>query len=304
MNEKRVDFISLSTALFVTLLWSSSFIIIKFGLADIPPLTFASLRYFTASLLLLSLLSFQQKEREYYRLLTKKDILIIVCYGILFYSVTQACQFFGLFYLEAITVSLVLSFTPLLVLFFSSFILKEETYWMQKVLVFIAFFGAILYFMPVININVINESIIGLGIISVGVIANAFSTIIGRSINKTRKYSPLFITANSMMVGSILLVITSLFIEEFSTLSSTNILYILWLSIVNTALAFTLWNKSMQKLNALEITIINNTMLLQITILAMIFLGEKLTTIQAIGLIIVGISAFLIQFLKRKKVSK
>jgi len=32
-------------ALFVTFLWSSSWVLIKFGLEEIPPLTFAGLRY-------------------------------------------------------------------------------------------------------------------------------------------------------------------------------------------------------------------------------------------------------------------
>ena len=40
-------------ALFVTLLWSSSWVVIKFSIEEIPPLTFAGLRYFIAFLILL-----------------------------------------------------------------------------------------------------------------------------------------------------------------------------------------------------------------------------------------------------------
>ena len=40
-------------ALFVTFLWSTSWILIKIGLGDIPALTFAGLRYSLAFLLLL-----------------------------------------------------------------------------------------------------------------------------------------------------------------------------------------------------------------------------------------------------------
>ena len=43
-------------ALFVTFLWSISFVLIKFGLEDIPPLLFAGLRYMLAFLVLLPLL--------------------------------------------------------------------------------------------------------------------------------------------------------------------------------------------------------------------------------------------------------
>jgi drug/metabolite transporter (DMT)-like permease len=39
-------------ALFVTVLWSSSWVLIKTGLRDIPPLTFAGLRYAIAAAIL------------------------------------------------------------------------------------------------------------------------------------------------------------------------------------------------------------------------------------------------------------
>jgi len=42
-------------ALFVTLLWSSSWVLIKQGLEDIPALTFAGLRYVLATICLLPL---------------------------------------------------------------------------------------------------------------------------------------------------------------------------------------------------------------------------------------------------------
>ncbi|MFH1180002.1 MAG: EamA family transporter, partial [Candidatus Bathyarchaeota archaeon] len=42
-------------ALFVTFLWSSSYILTKFGLMDIDPLTLVGLRYLIASLVLIPL---------------------------------------------------------------------------------------------------------------------------------------------------------------------------------------------------------------------------------------------------------
>ena len=40
-------------ALLVTFLWSTSWVLIKFGLGEIPPLLFAGLRYGLAALILL-----------------------------------------------------------------------------------------------------------------------------------------------------------------------------------------------------------------------------------------------------------
>ena len=63
---------------------------------------------------------------------------------------------------------------------------------------------------------------------------------------------------------------------------------ILWLAVVNTALAFTLWNLSLRHLGAGESAVINNTMLLQIALLGWIFLDEVPTALQWFGLVVVS----------------
>ena len=50
IHSKYTHIISILQALFVTFLWSTSFIIIKWGLIEIPPITFAGLRYILAFL--------------------------------------------------------------------------------------------------------------------------------------------------------------------------------------------------------------------------------------------------------------
>ena len=63
---------------------------------------------------------------------------------------------------------------------------------------------------------------------------------------------------------------------------------------VNTALAFTLWNSSLRILSATESSIINNTMLVQIAVLAWLFLGERLSWGDVVGLILAAIGALLV----------
>ncbi|UJG42176.1 MAG: EamA family transporter [Candidatus Heimdallarchaeum aukensis] len=97
-----------------------------------------------------------------------------------------------------------------------------------------------------------------------GVIANALATIIGRDINSSKQIPPLLVTSISKTIGSIILLIVALIIENLPKISLKSLLIILWLSIVNTAFAFTLWNKVMQKLKAVELIMINNSMLAQL----------------------------------------
>ncbi len=104
-----------------------------------------------------------------------------------------------------------------------------------------------------------------------------------------------------MSSGTLILLIIAIIWEGIPNFSLLVILMILWLAIMNTALAFTLWNKAMQKLRAMDTTIINGTMLPQIVLLSIIFLNEFPQTHEWIGLIILIFSTFAIQFLQAKK---
>jgi drug/metabolite transporter (DMT)-like permease len=66
--------------------------------------------------------------------------------------------------------------------------------------------------------------------------------------------------------------------------------------VVNTALAFTLWNRSLQKLSAVESSLINNTMLVQIAVLAWLFLDEPLSWRDGVGLLLATAGILLAQW--------
>ena len=71
-------------------------------------------------------------------------------------------------------------------------------------------------------------------------------------------------------------------------------------AIINTAFAFTLWNLTLRSITAMESSIINGTMLIQIAILAWYFLGESISVQEGIGMIIAALGAILVQFKKNK----
>ena len=101
-------------ALLVTFLWSTSWVLIKIGLADIPALVFAGLRYCLAFVCLLPF-ALRPAGRLALRGLTRGQWLLLAFYGLAFYAVVQGAQFVGLAYLPAATVSLVLNFTSVIV---------------------------------------------------------------------------------------------------------------------------------------------------------------------------------------------
>ena len=283
-------------ALFVTFLWSTSFVIIKFGLKEIPPLVFAGLRYSIAFVVLLPFL-FTNKNKDVVKNLTRKDWLNLTLLGILFYAFTQGTQFIGLSLLSAVTVSLWLNFTPLIVAVLAIFLIKEIPTLLQRFGVALFIAGILTYFYPV---SLSNNQTTGLMVMTIGVIANAASAVLGRSVNKKSHLNPVVITVISMGIGSAILLSVGITLQGFPTINVDNIFYLLWLAVVNTALAFTLWNYTLRTLTAMESSIINGTMLIQIAVLAWIFLGEDISIKEILGMLIASLGAVLVQ-LKFKK---
>jgi len=283
-------------ALLVTFLWSTSFVIIKIGLADIPPLTYAGLRYTIAFICLLPLVFIKKNSKQIIKL-NKRDWLKLFFLGILFYAFTQGTQFLGLSLLPAVTVSLWLNFTPLIVAVMAIFLINEFPTTLQWIGTLLFLAGIITYFFPV---ELIENQVTGLIVMTIGVLANAASAVLGRNINRDAKINPVVVTIISMGIGSIILLIIGIAIQGLPSISFQNIYYLLWLAVINTALAFTIWNFTLRTLSAMESSIINGTMLIQIAFLAWIFLGEEISMKEGIGMLVAASGAVLVQLKFRR----
>ena len=281
-------------ALFVTFLWSTSWVLIKFGLEAIPPLTFAGLRYMLAFLCLLPLV-FLPATLEPLRRLGRPGWGSLLFLGLLFYTVTQGSQFLALAYLPAVTTSLLLNFTTVVVALMGIALLAERPTRFQWAGVLINIGGILLYFYPV---DLPAGQLFGIIVALVGVLANASSSILGRQVNRAGTISPLAVTVVSMGVGAGLLLATGIAIQGFPALSLTSWLIVGWLAVVNTAYAFTLWNQTLRTLSAVESSIINSTMLIQIAVLAWVFLGERLNWQEVFGMVLAGVGVMMVQLRK------
>ena len=282
--------LALLQALFVTFLWSTSWILIKRTLPKIPPLTFAGLRYTLAFLVLLPGL---RKYQTQLRALSTNDWKRLIMLGLFFYALTQGGQFMTLNYLDAVPFSLLLNFTTIFVAVFGIFWLKEIPTRLQwfGTLVFLA--GVFIYFSPNAKSG---GGWLGFTLAGITVLANAVAAILGRLVNRGGHIAPLVVTVTSMGTGAVILLGIGLIVQGLPPLSPSTWAVVLWLAVVNTALAFYLWNKTLQVLTAVESTIINSTMLIQIAVLAWLFLGEKLNFINILGLALAGTGVFIVNW--------
>jgi len=221
-DSKRTRIIAIVQALFVTVLWSSSFVIIKFGLEEIPPLTYAGLRYSIASIILLGLIFSQPKMRASLRNRSRRWWSMLFLYGCIYITITQGTQFLALLYLPAITFSLILNLTPIIVLIFAVPWLGERPSKLETILIILGIFGVILYFLP---LDFVGISLLGLFIAIVSLLANSGSAIVGRAINRVRDTPTLVITGIMMSIGSLFLVLFSLVLEPQVSLSPISWFY-------------------------------------------------------------------------------
>ncbi len=283
-------------ALFVTMLWSSSIILIKKFLVDVPPLTFTGIRYMLAFLFLLPGLL---KRRSEVRRLSAFDWRYLVILGLVYYTITQGGQFMALVYLDAITMSLLLSFTGPMVAVLGLIFLKERVSRLQWIGMAIFLAGVLVYFLPVTTLP---KSVLGLGLALFTMVANSVAAVMGRGVNRSQRLDPMVVTGISMGIGAVVLLAGGVAIQGLPPLNIKVWMLLLLIAGLNTAFAFWIWNRTLQSLTAMESSMINNSMLIQITLLAWIFLGESISPIGLIGLIVAVVGLFLVNWQPAKRV--
>ena len=282
-------------ALFVTFLWSTSWVFIKLGLDEIPALTFAGLRYGLAFLLLLPLL-FRAEVRRAIARLSGRQWALLVALGVVMYAVTQGAQFLALERLPAQTTSLLLSFSPVMVALLGVALLGERPAPLQGVGVLLFLVGALVFLYPA---SFPAGQVVGMVITALGLLANAFAAVLGRYVNRSAAIPATAVTLISMGVGAVLLLAAGVGTQGLPVLSLRGWGIVAWLAVVNTAFAFTLWNVTLRRLTAMESSIVNNTMLIQIAMLAWVFLGESLGVRQVVGLALATVGTLVVQLAAR-----
>lgn len=285
--------IAILQALLVTFLWSTSWVLIKIGLNDIqiPAITFAGLRYGLAFLILLAYGAYTHRLSDLKKL-TRRDVGWLIVLGIVFYAITQGTQFLALVYLPTAMFSLMLNFSSIVVALIGIKLLQEYPTRVQWIGMGVFVVGVLVFLHP---IAFPAEIVLGLLIGITSMLSNAGSSILGRFVNRGGHINPFIVTLVSMGIGSGILLGIGTMTETTPMIPLNGWGIIGWLAIVNTAFAFTLWNVTLRTLSASESSIINNTMLIQIALLAWVFLGEARTLQEVIGLLLAAIGILIVQ---------
>ena len=289
MDRDRLT--ALLEAYLVTFLWSSSYVLVKVGLTEVSPLTLVTLRYIVASIVLLPIAIVRGETAA---LREKGNLMKLLFLGLTGYTVAQGLQCVGLFYLPAVSVTFILNFTPVIVLAMGVVALGERPTRLQLAGMLLVLAGAYLYF----NAPLSSNRPLGVLITLVSGLGWASYLVAGRLLFVKGEMRPLGLTSFSMGLGTLVLAAASISFEGLPPVPPSSWAIIIWLGVVNTAVAFFLWNHALQRLEAFEISVLQNTMLVQIAVLAWIFLGESLTVAKLVPMAMVFVGALVVQLRK------
>lgn len=287
--------VALFEGIAVSMIWASSFVLVKLALPHLGPLTIAGLRYFIAFLILLP---FVWRRRTKLKAVSPRLWGQFAIMGLSAYTLGNGAMFWGLKYLTATTTSFLLSVSPIVVLLPSALWLKEiPTRW-QTFGVFISIAGSALFFSPGLEPG----QLLGFAIMAVGLIGFTTFGILARSVARERNVDTLTLTAMPLGIGGSLLLLIALPLEGWPAAPALVWGIVLWLAVVNTAAGYMLYNHALQVLTAIEMNMLQNLSPLETVVIAWLLLGERLSAVQILGLVIVIVGVMVVQRLGRTRV--
>ena len=282
-------------ALLVTMIWSSSFVIVKFGLETLGPLTIAGLRYTLGAIALVPFLILKRGKRKP---IPKELWPRLVLIGISSYTIGNGALFWGLKYIPATTGSFLMGLIPLLVMIGGAIFLKEiPTRW-QGLGVFVSLSGSVIFFSGGLKTG----EPLGIAILALGLVGFMAFGLLGREIAREKSLDTLVLTIVPLIIGGLITICIALVVEGIPQFTIRSLWVVLWLALVNTSLGYLLYNHALRELTALEMNMVMNLTPLFTAFISWILLGERLDLLQGTGLIVMIAGVILVQR-GRKKVN-
>ncbi|HFJ9439697.1 MULTISPECIES: DMT family transporter [Bacillus] len=278
-------------------IWGGMYVVSKYALDFIPPLTLVWLRFIIAFVVLYAILKIAEKKQKKKVTIRKKDWLLFAWIGFIGYFISITCQFIGTKLSDAHTGSLVTSATPAFMVIFAAIILKEKLTARRLLSTIIATIGVII----VIGWDIeIGSYFIGTIILVGAAITWALLSIYVKIASV--RFSSLVITTYAIFFS--LFFITPFMIWElqsasFETVNTYVILGVVYLGVVSTAGAFFLWNKGLELMDASIGSLFFFFQPIVGSLLGWLLLNETLNSNFFIGGILIVCSVFITTFEKK-----
>jgi len=286
------------------LIWGSSWASVRFLLENYAetfdtakPFYIAGLRYLLAGVLIFPVALHQLRKIS----LTKKDYLSILYYGLSLVALSNALVFWSQQFLPSSLCSIIFSLYPVMVLILSFLLLKEEKAGLLKIAgTLLSFLGVfILFFDPLILEARISSIAFFTMVFSV-----VFAAIPSVLIRKNSIHLNVFVLNSlGMFLGGILLLLTSFVVESPLHLPSDFRFWIVlsYLSVFASCYTLIAFFWLMRHVQLTKLSLSAYLTPIVSLIIGVLFYNETLNIQSYIGMILVFLGIFLIDYFKYRK---
>ncbi|MFB2563840.1 DMT family transporter [Rhizobium sp. IMFF44] len=276
--------------------WGASYTFIRVGVATIPPITLIAARTLIAGLVLLAIIRWRGLNLPH-DAGTWKRFLIQSCLNsaIPFTLIAWAEQT-----VDAGLATILNSTTPIFAFLIAAFLLRSEPLTSRKLLGVIAGMAGICLIIGLDALHGMGRQLLPQLAVVAASVCYACAALFGRNF---KGLDPMMPAAGSLLCGAALLIPASLIVEHPWQIapSTASILALLGLSVVSTALAFSIYFRLIQTLGSVGTTA---QAYLRVPIgvgIGVTFLGEPLSPTAAIGLVCVVAGVMAMTIAPRRK---
>jgi drug/metabolite transporter (DMT)-like permease len=262
-------------------IWGGMYVVSKYILQFVSPVTLVWIRYVIAFAVLFIVLTFFQHKRGFKVTIKKKDWFLIACIGFIGYFISICLQFIGTKLSNAHMGSLITASTPVFVILFARFILGELFTRKKVISLMLATAGVVIVIG--LDAEALKDTLGNIALVGAAVTWALLSVYV----KVASKH------LNSLSITTYAILFALMFTTPFMMLQHNNFLLILgnwktiwgliYLGVVSTAGAFFLWNKGIELVDAGIGSLFLFFQPVTGSILGWIYLGEKLSPSFFIG---------------------
>jgi len=277
----------------MSIVWGLNFTAIKGAVSEFQPLTFNTIRFAISSLFLLGLLWLRERSIRVHR----KDLARFVLLAIIGNTAYQMFFINGIALTTATNSALILATTPIFIILFGAFLNVEKVTSRIVQGVILSFIGVVMIVLGTGNsLTFSNQSLLGDLLIVANPICWSIYTVLSKPMLK--EYSPLKLTAVTMAIGAVPLVlvgIPSLGTQNWAEISTSSWVGLGFSAFLAIGLGYVIWYTGVSRIGSAKTSLYDNLVTVFAVASAWIILSESMTWIQILGAVLVFGSLYLVR---------
>ena len=271
------------------LIWGSTFVALKTGLEETPPLLGVALRHLLASLLLFLIIYWRRFPIPFDRLARRQYATV----GLLDFSLSYCLTYYGTQYIYSNVSALLWASIPITTAIVAHFALPGERLSFMKGLGILVGFGGVVLIFLGYGLGESENLLLGMSLVMGAVLAATWPSVYLK--RRAARANPIVLTAVSTGIGGLATLLGSLVLESPSHMiwSPLNVGIIIFLAVFGTVLAWVAFFYLLQHLEVVKLSFVGFIAPVIAMFMGLIVLGELLPSTVFLGAFLVLFGIFI-----------